>query len=672
MFPLLRLVGTCVSSLHSNSLEEIDSLLGCHIRAIPLDNIAVNDRSTLILLALVNLVIEEINVFHVEVRLSMKNKVVQRVKLLHDLCLLLKSVPVVDNMVSMTFDQPEHVGSSKFKKGQSSKNPLDKTNGNESTDIFSIDASKEGTQKTSTQIDKCETEGAAAVAKPTQLVSTLASLRKFKGFIRELDLRSISILTFCLPENVPETNPSRESEREVMSLNLPETCMLLEDLHAKCKFKLKAASFFAKPDASVGYSRVATLSDYKFMQQILLIFPALFQIMENNVSEPTACVSSQVGSQNDSVMNTTVEEIALMDDHPFRVKVFELVFSILELVFSWSGFTSNNQISTECFSIIGSRLEVNTQGPLSVRRKHALQYLLNFRTSCQTFSSTLSLVKCCAVISDAKDPRIAEMCKGCLEKEWDITADEKENKVRYNEGIGYFVSSYISHSTDDLGGLLEGVINELDIVVKGADEEDRAFPTFTRTTLPTVYKIALVHLLAYQKQMTKNSENGFNILSSSVAHFATLISYIKIINSRPLLRSALIYGQKFLENFLSCGLPLLESMIKENFVDVQVLLKKIQASTRYLHHVTCHSKSSKDIALTARVPLLKKFLEAFVLKVKVLFSAHGCTDAFWVGNLKQRNLKGEEIASQVLTLFLFVLSLNKYFMFIFFGKLYPR
>ena len=52
--------------------------------------------------------------------------------------------------------------------------------------------------------------------------------------------------------------------------------------------------------------------------------------------------------------------------------------------------------------------------------------------------------------------------------------------------------------------------------------------------------------------------------------------------------------------------------------------------------------------MTSKVPLLKKFLEAFVLKVKAMLADHGCADAFWLGNLKQRNLKGEEIVSQVI------------------------
>ena len=57
--------------------------------------------------------------------------------------------------------------------------------------------------------------------------------------------------------------------------------------------------------------------------------------------------------------------------------------------------------------------------------------------------------------------------------------------------------------------------------------------------------------------------------------------------------------------------------------------------------ISCISQVVKDVALTARVPMLKKSLEAFVLKVKAMLAANGCKEAFWIGNLKNRNLKVE-------------------------------
>ena len=50
---------------------------------------------------------------------------------------------------------------------------------------------------------------------------------------------------------------------------------------------------------------------------------------------------------------------------------------------------------------------------------------------------------------------------------------------------------------------------------------------------------------------------------------------------------------------------------------------------------------TKDTQLTGYVPLLKKSLETFVIRVKGVFVLHNCAQAFWLGHLKNRNLQGE-------------------------------
>ena len=47
------------------------------------------------------------------------------------------------------------------------------------------------------------------------------------------------------------------------------------------------------------------------------------------------------------------------------------------------------------------------------------------------------------------------------------------------------------------------------------------------------------------------------------------------------------------------------------------------------------------------VPLLKKSLEVLVFRVKAMLAANDCLDAFVLGNLKNRDIHGEEILSQV-------------------------
>ena len=102
-------------------------------------------------------------------------------------------------------------------------------------------------------------------------------------------------------------------------------------------------------------------------------------------------------------------------------------------------------------------------------------------------------------------------------------------------------------------------------------------------------------------------------------------------------------------------MPLLDKLFKNYSGNCLGVLKDFQLSTRQLQHICSHSKLQKDVALANHVPILKKSLEAFVFRVKAMITVNwneaGPTGAkmshtFWVGNLKNRDLKGAEIVEE--------------------------
>ena len=50
--------------------------------------------------------------------------------------------------------------------------------------------------------------------------------------------------------------------------------------------------------------------------------------------------------------------------------------------------------------------------------------------------------------------------------------------------------------------------------------------------------------------------------------------------------------------------------------------------------ISCCSHAALQVAM------LKKELEAILFKVRVMLSAHGCPEGFWMGNLKHKNVAG--------------------------------
>lgn len=56
---------------------------------------------------------------------------------------------------------------------------------------------------------------------------------------------------------------------------------------------------------------------------------------------------------------------------------------------------------------------------------------------------------------------------------------------------------------------------------------------------------------------------------------------------------------------------------------------------------------SKDTGLTQFLPAIRAVMETILLRVKSIIVINNCADAFFMGSMKNRDLKGQEIPSQV-------------------------
>nr|XP_023021641.1 Fanconi anemia group D2 protein [Leptinotarsa decemlineata] len=105
-----------------------------------------------------------------------------------------------------------------------------------------------------------------------------------------------------------------------------------------------------------------------------------------------------------------------------------------------------------------------------------------------------------------------------------------------------------------------------------------------------------------------------------------------------------------LKLFLSHGIPIMEITLRSKPDDVVSIFKSLQLSTRFLHHLCCYTKFTKDSSLMAYVPQFRLTLESLVYRVKATLAANNCSTAFWMGNLRNRDLEGHDILSQSTTI----------------------
>ena len=103
----------------------------------------------------------------------------------------------------------------------------------------------------------------------------------------------------------------------------------------------------------------------------------------------------------------------------------------------------------------------------------------------------------------------------------------------------------------------------------------------------------------------------------------------------------------FLELFNTRAIPFLSANFMAVYNELMGLLKHVQPSTRVLHTHCVTIKQRLNTGAAASIPKLKRQLEELLFTVKVMLKENGADDAFWMGNLKHKNTKGEEVSSQM-------------------------
>uniref|UniRef100_A0A182PS96 Fanconi anemia group D2 protein n=1 Tax=Anopheles epiroticus TaxID=199890 RepID=A0A182PS96_9DIPT len=111
------------------------------------------------------------------------------------------------------------------------------------------------------------------------------------------------------------------------------------------------------------------------------------------------------------------------------------------------------------------------------------------------------------------------------------------------------------------------------------------------------------------------------------------------------------FAQIFIKLFLKSGLPALETILRCSAERASNLLSTLQTTTRYLHNVCCQTKVSKGTGSSAgalaQIPFVRESVETLVYRVKAALVANRCSAVFWMGNLKNKDMQGELIASQL-------------------------
>ncbi|XP_060079016.1 Fanconi anemia group D2 protein-like [Ylistrum balloti] len=669
-----RLLRIC-EEMQQGDLANIDALLGCPL-LLPspetfekITSLSHREKEIVCsaLFTGLNWFKEIINAFASQDDLEMKGKVIKRVQNITELQdLLEKCLAATPNFKPQpaNFDfcecpaptlQTANVVSKNKKKGKKTgkKKKADKENSpEEESDDNSKNASVLSKTMADTQVDDGTEQSDQAVV----------SFSKYRPFLREFDISVFTILhTGTVMDKALDTDLNTKATTELL-IQPRQLEFLLEDLTSKLNHILISStstrrSFFKTRVAkNIGFSRLEQHCPKTIVLKTIKLLPALC----NHLEGASGFFQTMI-AENDGVMDgpgSNKPEAILMGS------CFHLLLQCLLSLFSWNGFlmTENKPLLKEALGVLVARIKTFTASQIGLKElvRTSYQYIANFASTVPNLTTSVTLLRVLLtlgdkVVTDDLHSKIATISEEFLKREWIGTDGEREKGAKYNENLQFVLRTYLSYSEDSLSCVetivTKGITELLEMDKNGSSD---LYPTLTKHSFSVFYRIMFNELIGCLKIITPVKQSDTREMkldcllrwNQTVRILHILVNLIKAFDGRMNLGTALKCGRQFLDIFLRQGMPLLDSLFRSHREDIQSLLKNLQLSTRALHHMCGHSKILRDLALTNQVPFLKKSLETFVYRVKVMLTVNKCLEAFWLGNLKNRDLKGEEIMSQ--------------------------
>ncbi|XP_013394620.1 Fanconi anemia group D2 protein [Lingula anatina] len=669
--PQFRVLQICERRQQQGDLEGIDALLGCPVyfpkpEVFEKFEVLSQEEKTEVCTTLfhtVNWFREVINAFATQNDPEMKGKVITRLQnitqthKLMEKCLaatLTYAPPPAHFDVDDGQDKPVSM-SGAVKKG---KKTAGKGRKKESSSISKDDSdeSKDSTQieKDSEIIDK-EDEN--------EKQQVVVDLNQFRHFFRELDLEVFSILSTGMITKSALDSQLNTSDETTLQLQPPQLAFLLEDLTRKLSHSLIASAskrrMFLKVKGSknAGFSHLDHHSASSVAKKVVLLLPALCDHLG-----AASGFFEALTSANDGVIDgpgSMSEEAILMGT------CFQHLLQVLLTFFSWNGFVmaEHKPLLKEGLVVLASRMKGAAAKNMTFQEllKQNFQYLENFSGFVPNLMTAVTLVKLLVVMAEKGDSgqygaAIAGMAQEFLKREWLGEDGQKPKGAKHNEMLQGLIQMYLSNSEDVLSAIEHLSTTAIpELVQSDKNAQSDTYPTLTRNSFGVYYRVILSELVVVVRGIPAGKPSDSTQVkvdklirwNLAVRTFHILVNLIKVFDARGNLTSIFKYGRLFVEVFLRQGMPLLDHMFRHHKDDVQSLLKNLQLSTRAIHHMCGHSKIVKDISLTNQVPPMKRCLELFVYRVKAMLTVNKCLEAFWMGNLKNRDLQGEEILSQV-------------------------
>ncbi|XP_078052345.1 Fanconi anemia complementation group D2 isoform X2 [Augochlora pura] len=339
-----------------------------------------------------------------------------------------------------------------------------------------------------------------------------------------------------------------------------------------------------------------------------------------------------------------------------------LLLCLLTKVFNWKGFESvtYNILLRDGLRTLASQVDENNRMLRSCKElvAESCKYFESLSDIATQITLSITLINMCQSLMKHSESytkenkeKYANMAYGFLCLQW---PEDKHFNPQYKRAVTGLLSSWIDNEPLQLKtvtSVLEWLPHEVSKLENPQDCLSR-MPSIKRSTFHSLFKKifdGLINGVKTELPLADRDPKRIKLWDEVASNIQKLVQICKTLTTKNNVLIFLKHMSIILKYFLNQGMPILEHNLKYQTDDVTKILKMIQGGTRYLHTICCDTVEKKDLTLTKYVPAAKSILERLLYSVKGMLVLNNSSTAFWMGNLINKNLDGQEILSQNLS-----------------------
>ncbi|KAK3837824.1 MAG: Fanconi anemia protein FANCD2 [Linnemannia elongata] len=493
----------------------------------------------------------------------------------------------------------------------------------------------------------------SASGKFTTLSTELVTLESLHPYMREFEIDLFQVLRVHQPITREIFEVSEYNKSNAVQLRYPELRFLLKDLLAKITFKLPAPvahnPFAKKPIApTINNPALVRMSSTDFMKQVLKIVPHIFT--------KTRMILHLLFS-DDEDMDQSSEPV----DHVVVRECLSISLKSLLALLSWNELRASDQKALRLDMLKALAMDLASEEQLaaiqnsinlSTMAVEAFNNLAKWRVMMPNFETSAMLLEVIDKMLDLVPPNQETMVRASTLATEVLSYSWPSTNIIKSDRLAYVLGQQIGKSDVRLEMINQYITSVLPSFLDQDEGHSEQHPMLTAQTFTTYTKVLYVQLVGLVSEFTEDHFDSIDVAFSHISDlslcFQKLAAFVKSNDKREVLAVTLKHSKIFMDQFIKRVLPFMGVHFRGHQDTVAKIFKNnLQSATRSLQNVCGHAKASREQSLTAMVPAIRKTMESLIFEVKLMLENNDASAAFWLGNLKHRNLAGEEISSQL-------------------------